>query len=160
MRFRFLRFALVGVANTALTFAVFNLGTAWLQLPAAYANVIGWLAGFANSLVWNRAWTFRDRDVPLRRALPRFALTNLIALGVSEGVLMGMQALTGALGLGGGLPNAITLNGIEALAIGCSLTVNYTMSVRWAFRPSNAADQEASTSTATAPDSSASKIAA
>ena len=134
-RLRFARFAAVGVANTAVTFAVFNLCTAALHVPAAEANVLGWLAGFANSFVWNRSWTFRDRrDLPARRILPRFALASLAALAVSEGVLVGLHAAVFASRLGIQVPRAVALNAIEVAAIGCSLCVSYALSAAWAFR--------------------------
>jgi putative flippase GtrA len=134
-RLRFARFALVGIANTAVTFAVFNLCTALLHLPPAEANVIGWVAGFANSFVWNRSWTFGDqRHLHLRRVLPRFAIASLVALAVSEGVLVGLHAAVLSSRFAELLPRAVMLNGIEAAAIVCSLGVSYALSARWAFR--------------------------
>ena len=137
VRLRFARFALIGVANTGVTFAVFNLCTALLHAPAAWANVIGWIAGFANSFVWNRTWTFGDRrHLRVRRVLPRFALASLLALGVSEGVLIGLHAALlswGAARLGS---QTVLLNGIELVAIGCSLCMSYALSAGWAFRKS------------------------
>jgi putative flippase GtrA len=132
---RFLKFAVVGTANTAITFAVFNLCTGWLHMPAAGANVLGWVTGFVNSFVWNRAWTFRDRGhLTAGRVLPRFAVANLAAFGVSEAVVVGGQAFVNAVTRTAGSPSALALNAIEALAIGCSLAVNYAISTRWAFR--------------------------
>jgi hypothetical protein len=43
------------------------------------------------------------------------------------------KALAGATGLTGALGPGLTLNGIEALAVGCSLCLNYSLSARWAF---------------------------
>ena len=137
VRLRFFRFALIGGANTAVTIAVFNLCTAVLHLPAAEANVLGWIAGFANSFAWNRSWTFRDRrDLPTGRVLPRFALASLAALAVSEGVVIGLHAAIFSSHFADSLPHAVALNAIEVVAIGCSLGVNYALSLRWAFRAS------------------------
>jgi putative flippase GtrA len=58
---RFLKFGVVGVANTLITLAVFNLVAVVLGWPAVLGNALGWAAGFANSFVWNRRWTFADR---------------------------------------------------------------------------------------------------
>jgi putative flippase GtrA len=125
------------VANTGVTFAVFNLCAALPHLPAAWANVIGWVAGFANSFVWNRTWTFGDRrHLQMRRVLPRFALASLLALGVSEGVLLGLHAVLLSTSAARQLPQAVLLNGIELAAIGCSLCVSYAVSANWAFRKS------------------------
>jgi putative flippase GtrA len=135
VRLRFLRFALIGLGNTAVTFAVFNLCLALLHLPAAAANVIGWVAGFANSFAWNRAWTFADRrHLRVGRVLPRFALVSLAALGVSEAVLVGLHSALLSSRLVDLLPRTLLLNGIELAAIGCSLGVSYALSACWAFR--------------------------
>jgi putative flippase GtrA len=131
---RLLKFALIGVLNTGITFLVFNLCTSWLHAPAATANVIGWTAGFVNSFVWNRSWTFHDRrDLPARIAFLRFAVVNAVALGVSEAVLIGLEALAGATGLTDTLGRALTLNVSEAASICAALCVNYALSARWAF---------------------------
>jgi putative flippase GtrA len=137
VRLRFARFALIGLGNTAVTFAVFNLCTALLHLPAAGANVVGWIAGFANSFVWNRSWTFADRrHLRVGRVLPRFALASLVALGMSEGVLVGLHAVLLSWSVAERVPHTLLLNGVELVAIACSLGVSYALSAGWAFRKS------------------------
>ena len=127
---RFLKFALVGASNTAITLAVFHLLAVTLAVPAVWANVLGWLAGFVNSFAWNRVWTFRyARSVPTRRVLPRFAASTLVALTVSSGVVLILQALFPVAGR-----SAAALDAIEVAAILTSLVINYTLSTRWAFR--------------------------
>jgi len=122
--------------NTGVTFAVFNLCTAVFGLPPAVANLIGWAAGFANSFVWNRAWTFADRrSLPTRSVLLRFAAVNGLALAVSESVLLGLEALASAGGLTAQYGSTLVGNGIEGVAIGAALAVNYLLSSRWAFAP-------------------------
>jgi putative flippase GtrA len=122
------------VGNTAVTFVVFNLCTAWLQVPAAAANVAGWTAGFLNSFLWNRRWTFADRrDASARRTFLRFAAVNVVAFGVSEGVLVGLEALSSTTGVTAAPGYGVTVNLIEGAAIVCALAVNYLLSSRWAF---------------------------
>lgn len=127
---RFMKFALVGAANTALAFAVFNVLAVWLGVPALWANAFAWLAGAANSFVWNRTWTFADRT-GLRTGplLARFALANLACLIASSGVIAGVRALRGPGRLGAG-----GLNAVEAAAILVALVLNYVLSSRWVFR--------------------------
>jgi putative flippase GtrA len=134
-RLRFIKFAAVGVLNTAIMFAVFNLCALWLGMSAEAANVIGWTAGFLNSFHWNRMWTFADRrDLPGGRVFVRFALTNLVALAVSMAVIVAGQAGISRLSLASSLPEAAALNAIEAAAIAAALVVNYTLSTTWAYR--------------------------
>jgi putative flippase GtrA len=53
------RFLIVGLTNTGLTlliiFLLLGIGT-----PLFTANIIGYGAGFINSFIWNRRWTFRS----------------------------------------------------------------------------------------------------
>ena len=129
---RFLRFAVVGVGNTAVAWFVFNVLAVGLHVAPLWANAAGWLAAFANSYFWNRRWTFSDRrELAARRVLPRFAVTNLVALGASTLVIAVLQrTITAAEGQ---RLSALQLNGIEAAAIAVSLTLNYALSSRWAF---------------------------
>jgi putative flippase GtrA len=129
---RFLKFGVVGVANTLITLAVFNLVAVVLGWPAVLGNALGWAAGFANSFVWNRRWTFADRtgiDTP--RSLARFAVAGLCALLASSGIILALQQI--AQGMRLDLSGALVLNGIELLAISVSLGVNYALATRWAF---------------------------
>jgi putative flippase GtrA len=130
---RFLRFATVGVVNTAITFVVYSLCTGLLHVPAAGANVIGWVAGFVNSFLLNRAWTFRDRQDGAGRTVLRFGLSTLVALGVSEAVVVAGEALASGWSASGHASQA-ALMAIEAIAIGVSLAVNYLLASRWAFK--------------------------
>jgi putative flippase GtrA len=132
---RFLRFGLVGVVNTAITFAVFNVVAVFLHQPPILGHVLGWLAGFANSFVMNRSWTFRDRsDLPTRQVLPRFLVANLVALASSTAVIAVLDALAESAGLYVSFPRPIVLNAIALAAVGVSLLVNYVLLLRWAFR--------------------------
>jgi putative flippase GtrA len=131
---RFAKFAVIGLTNTAIAFAVFNLAAVFFHVPAFWANVLAWLAGFANSFLWNRAWTFADRrQGAVGVVLLRFAVANAAALAVSSVVIVALQAATG-LGDGGAPASAAELNAIEAAAIGAALCVNYVISSRWVFR--------------------------
>jgi putative flippase GtrA len=130
---RFMKFAIIGVANTAITFTVFNVAAIGFHVPALWANALAWVAGFANSFVWNRLWTFADRQ-PGRVGvvLLRFAAVNVLALAVSTLIVAALQAALSA-SAGKGV-SAGELNAIEAAAVGGALCVSYLFSSRWAFR--------------------------
>jgi putative flippase GtrA len=130
---RFVKFAVVGVTNTAVSFVVFDLAALGLHMPVVWANVVAWLAGFVNSFIWNRRWTFADRGAgPTGPLLLRFAIANLLALGVSTVIVVALQHAAGV--TSSATASALVLNGIEAAAIGAALVVNYVVSSRWVFR--------------------------
>lgn len=90
-----IRFALVGVSNTALSLSVIWCALkvfGWSDVPA---NVVGYLAGFVWSFMWNRSWTFRHRG-PVVAGLVRFAIVCAVAYGVNLLVLIGLTSHFGA----------------------------------------------------------------
>ena len=81
-----IKFAIVGVLNTLVDFAVFqalNLLLGWVYV----AQVIGYTCGIINSYVWNSNWTFREQRTRSFREIALFILVNLASLGVSLGVI-------------------------------------------------------------------------
>ena len=83
---QFVQFALVGVLNTLVDFAVFqtlNLLLGWVYA----AQVLGYSAGVVNSYLLNSGWTFRAQRQRTLREIVLFLIVNLVSLGVSLGVL-------------------------------------------------------------------------
>lgn len=78
---RMLRFAIVGLVNTAVDVALFSYlyyAQAW---PLLWANSAGYVAGLTNSFLCNHFWTFRRKSTqisPKRTTL--FALINLAGM--------------------------------------------------------------------------------
>ncbi len=80
------KFAIVGVLNTLVDFAVFqalNLLLGWVYV----AQVIGYSCGIINSYLWNSNWTFREQRTRSFREIVLFVLVNIASLGVSLGVI-------------------------------------------------------------------------
>lgn len=83
---QFLKFAVVGVLNTLVDFAMFqalNLLLGWVYA----AQVAGFTCGVINSYLWNSNWTFRKERTKSFREMSLFLLVNLLSLGVSLGVM-------------------------------------------------------------------------
>ena len=81
-----IRFAIVGVLNTLVDFAVFqtlNLTLGWVYA----AQVLGYTFGIINSYLWNSNWTFREQRTRSLREIVLFVAVNLVSLGVSLGVI-------------------------------------------------------------------------
>ncbi len=68
LRRQFIRFGIVGVANTAISLASYRLLLA-LDVPYPVAASIAWAAGAVNGYVFNRRWTFQARDTTRTRVL-------------------------------------------------------------------------------------------
>ena len=80
------KFAVVGVLNTLVDFAVFqalNLTLGWVYA----AQVLGYTFGVINSYIWNSSWTFREQRTRSFREMALFLLVNLASLGVSLGMI-------------------------------------------------------------------------
>lgn len=78
--FEAVRFAVVGLINTAITLALIY-GLTALGLSYLLANAIGYGAGFVNSFVMNRQWTFRSSGDWGRQAVS-FFLVFAVSYGV------------------------------------------------------------------------------
>ena len=82
---KIVRFAIVGLANTAIDLASFFL-LLKLQMPPLPANIVAWFVAVTFSFVANGFWAFeRNQAIRLRDAFLRFvSLGALISLGVSS----------------------------------------------------------------------------
>src|SRR3954467_3208092 len=67
---QFIKFGIVGVSNTLLTFAVYTLLLKVLGVWYLAASAIGFIVGAGNGFLLNRRWTFRghvgDAFTPVR----------------------------------------------------------------------------------------------
>jgi putative flippase GtrA len=80
------KFAIVGVLNTLVDFAVFqalNLTLGWVYS----AQVIGYTFGVINSYLWNSNWTFREQRTRSLKEILLFSMVNVASLGVSLGMI-------------------------------------------------------------------------
>jgi putative flippase GtrA len=76
---QFLRYGLVGAANTVLTFAVYSVCVT-IGVHYLLALVLGYSVGSLNSYFLNRHWTFRARDIAHTTAGTRFGLVQACAI--------------------------------------------------------------------------------
>lgn len=79
------KFIVVGLSNTALSFALFMAATAWLPAftgRAAAAQAISYAAGILWSFMLNGAWVFNDHGG--QRTFLRFLALQLLLLGATS----------------------------------------------------------------------------
>jgi putative flippase GtrA len=83
---QFLKFGIVGVSNTLITFAVYTLLLKGFGVWYLAASAIGFVVGAINGFLWNRRWTFRghvgDALTPVR-----WGIVQGCGLGLNLGLL-------------------------------------------------------------------------
>ena len=84
---RLIRFLLVGVSNTVISYLVFLLGYHVLFVgDVLFSQPLSYGAGIAWSYFWNRNWTFRSSG-GVGREFIRFAVVQVILLFLSTGLI-------------------------------------------------------------------------
>ncbi|MDE6311332.1 MAG: GtrA family protein [Muribaculaceae bacterium] len=78
---QFVKYCLVGVLNTLVTFGVIYICKSFFGLNLYLCNALGYIAGLVNSFVCNKQWVFHSRGGYRREALV-FALGFLLCYGV------------------------------------------------------------------------------
>jgi putative flippase GtrA len=123
-RGQFLRFCLVGVSNTALTYLIFtalvHAMAPWFG-RAAVAQAVGYGAGVLWSYGLNSRWTFKAVDHP-RRRFTRFVVVQAV-------LMAGSAALIGLLVDRLGLPATSAWFGVTVVIT----AVNFVVTRVWVF---------------------------
>jgi putative flippase GtrA len=124
---QFVKFGIVGISNTLITFAVYTLLLKAFDVWYLAASAIGFILGATNGFLLNRAWTFRghvgDSLTPVR-----WGVVQTCGLALNEGLLflwvdgLGVDKLVG-----------------QALAIVIVTTVTFIVNRAWTFRMAPAA---------------------
>jgi putative flippase GtrA len=87
------RFLTVGLVNTGLTMVVI-LALLRVDAPLLVANIVGYGAGFINSFIWNRRWTFRSTG-RVRREIVVYSAVWLGSYLLQMGALLIASRLLG-----------------------------------------------------------------
>src|SRR5271167_3801876 len=83
---QFVKFGIVGVSNTLITFAVYTLLLKGFGVWYLAASAIGFVVGAVNGFLWNRRWTFREHVGDALTPV-RWAIVQSCGLGLNEGLL-------------------------------------------------------------------------
>jgi putative flippase GtrA len=95
MLIQFVKFGLVGVSNTALTFIVYTLLLKVFGVQYLVASALGFIVGAVNGFLWNRRWTFRDHVGDALTPV-RWGVVQTCGLGLDEVLLFGLVHGAGA----------------------------------------------------------------
>jgi putative flippase GtrA len=102
---QFAKFLLVGLGNTVVSFAAYDVLLA-VTVPYPAAAGLAFAAGAVNGYLLNRAWTFRARDTT--RARMRYVAVQAGGLALTAG-LLSLLVHTGRLGEVAGYAAALPL---------------------------------------------------
>ena len=119
---QFMKFGIVGISNTLLTFAVYTLLLKVFGVWYLAASAIGFAAGAVNGFLLNRRWTFRghvgDALTPVR-----WTIVQVCGLGINEGLLYVFVH-------DAGIDKLLA----QALATGVVTITTFTANRAWTFR--------------------------
>ncbi|MBN2440928.1 MAG: GtrA family protein [Spirochaetales bacterium] len=85
---QFIKFNLVGLVNTAITFIIFALLNKFFQINKFVAEPVGYSCGLINSFIMNKLWTFGKKHRFHVLEGIKFVIVNGIALGGTLLILM------------------------------------------------------------------------
>lgn len=119
---QFLKFGVVGVSNTLLTFVVFTVLVKVFGLWYVAASAVGFIVGACNGFLLNRSWTFRGHSGGSSAAL-RWTIVQGCGLLADLGLIY--LFVNDA-----GLPKLVGQAFAIALVVGATFFVNRT----WTFR--------------------------
>ncbi len=120
---RVFRFALTGLANSAVGWAVI-FGGLWAGLDGLAANAAGYAVGLVLSFTLNRRFVFGVKGAVSRGEVAKFLTAFAIAYGVNVAVLLAAQSVLGADNPFAQLP-----------AIAAYVVIFFVLSQRFVFRP-------------------------
>ncbi|HZU70238.1 MAG TPA: glycosyltransferase [Ktedonobacteraceae bacterium] len=146
-----LRFALVGGLNTVVDLLILN-GLLWLFPTSSTVMLLAYSAfafsiGAINSFLFNKYWTFEQRQKTTRKELLRFVATTLCGIVWSSIILWLASNLLHPV-----LVNAIVwANASKVFAIGGTALISYLGMRLWVFVSKGHAEQTTSRRLATIP---------
>ena len=121
---QFVKFGVVGLSNTAVSWAVYYLFL-WIRNDLFMAQagvVVGWVAGVLNSFIWSRKYVFQESTELWWRALMKMYVGNSAALLVT---MLLTQVLVGWCGI----PAKIA----PFIIMFVTIPMNFLISKYWSF---------------------------
>jgi len=121
------RFGLVGGIGFVVNLVVYAVCVHAAGVDYHVANVVAWLVAVLNNFVLNRHWTFDAADGRAHAQAVRFLLVSLVAEALSLLLLTLFVETAG-----------VAKVPAQALAVGCSMPVNFLGNKLWSFRRESA----------------------
>lgn len=132
LAFQFTKFGMIGLSNTVIDFTLLNLLHLVLKVPVLPANTVSFSCAVINSFVWNKYWTFQDKQTRnIAGQFIQFVIVSAIGLGFNNGIMY----LAGSY-LGGFSPLQLNLAKLAASTV--SMLWNFIAYKTVVFRPTRA----------------------
>jgi len=120
---QFVKFALVGVLNTAIHYGVFYSLYEFVGLYYVLASGIGFCLAVTNSYFFNKFWTFKRRGSDVRREFVKFFIVNCLTLSINLGSMAILVELF-----------AMHPPVAQLVTIGITLVINFLGNKFWTFK--------------------------
>jgi len=78
-----IKYALVGATSTLIDIGILTLLVEYGHIPLIGAAVISFSVAVVNSFLWNKRWTFKNKNPRIKRQYIKFFLTSLVGLGIN-----------------------------------------------------------------------------
>ncbi len=86
---RFIKFAIVGLFGAVIDFGLLITLVRVVHVQDNLANIFSVSAAIISNFIWNTVWTFPEsRAQTLHKHFVKFAVVNLIGLGINEAVFV------------------------------------------------------------------------
>lgn len=118
---QFIKFSLVGVINTAISFGLYSL-LVFFNVNYIGANVISYSIGTVNSYLWNKGWVFKSREKH-SKMIYKFIGVNSITLLFNSFVLYYTVSILGM--------NKLTS---QIIATSLGMMMNFVLNKLWTFK--------------------------
>ena len=120
---QFIKFCLVGTANTVIDYAVYLFLSRVIGLYFLYANITAILIAMIFSFIFNKYWTFQNQEKQIKKQSFKFVIVNIIYFFLNNSIVFS-------------LVNYLRVHDILAkiIATGLGLFWNFFASRYWTFR--------------------------
>jgi len=125
-----IRFGLIGLSGTAISFALFTLLNQHFGWRVIIANPIAYGAGILNNFFWNRVWNYRHHQHNgLLHQGSQFALVSLGGM-LLHTVALGVATRAGVSAHTNFILYVLVYGGATALSYAWNFTMNHRMTFR------------------------------
>jgi putative flippase GtrA len=131
---QFVKFAIIGTANTFVDFGIYfglTRSDQFWETHYLWANFVAFVVAASSSYIFNKNWTFKDKNRKIKIQYSKFILVSAIGLTINETILFLLVTKVGLHDLYA-----------KALAIGVVLFWNFTINKLWTFRPETAVQND------------------